>query len=214
MHKFSVFIASAVVLSGAATAQGEIDIQQSHNQLLATHLLDLTQVHLPDWRVPEAMGDSRSEAVHVYRPIRVLAGGYTLGTVFAWNEGSWQPTGWRLSHPDLADETGSEQVFQRATDLPGRVLSRDPIDPTIPGLQATNWCTDAPDTLGPDSTSGHEVGDQARYSWTNETQGCAYETDFEVQNLPQGGIGWVVIDFRFELQNAGDDDDVGDDESY
>lgn len=213
---FLKFIAvpALLVIGTIPNAQAAVDQRAAHNHLLDLDLAEYTLAGVPEWEVPNAMVRGNDGSVFVQRALEKLDGGYTLAAVYAWRDGGWQVAGWRLVHPGIASEWDGERVFREADELPGRQFARDPASGAMPGLFSQNFCTDSPDTRGPDGTFGHTVGDRASYSWDNHAQGCSYETDYEVQVLPGGSIGWVVIDFRFEFRSDDDDDDGDDKDTY
>lgn len=198
----------------ASLAHGKTDQQLAHAHLLELDLAGLTQASQPDWQVPRAMARSDRGDVYVHKSLGEVDGGYSLAAVYVWHDDAWQPAGWRMMHPSVAEDWSGESVLQDAEQLPGERFARNPAPSEEPGIASENYCTDAPDTHEPDGVGGHQVGDQASYSWTNPFQGCSYETDYEVQVLPNGSIGWVVVDFRFELQSHDDGEDEGDNEGY
>ncbi len=201
-----------LLIATGANAQAAVDLRAAHDHLIDLDLADYTLADIPDWQVPAAMAAEGDGSVFVQRSLGRLDGGYTLAAFYAWRNGGWEAAGWRLAHPGIASEWDGERVFREADELPGEQFARDPGSVSAPGLMSQNFCTDSPDSRGPDGTFGHTVGDRASFAWDNHAQGCAYETDYEMQVLPGGSIGWVVIDFRFEFRSD-DDDDSGDDEN-
>lgn len=210
--KFMKVIPCLAVATVVSMAHADTNPHVAHGHLLDMDLAELTHAGTPDWRVPAAMANSDAGDVYVHRPLGELEGGYSLAAVYVWRNDAWQPAGWRMMHPTVAEKWSGERVLQDSAQLPGREFARSPGYNDGPSLSSENYCTDSPDTYGPDSVSGHEVGDTATYTWTNEFQGCEYETEYEVQMLPNGSAGWVVVDFRFQLQND-DGGDEGDEET-
>ena len=210
--KFMKVIPCLALVTIVSMAHADRNLNAAHAHLLDIDLSELTQAGTPAWRVPAAMASSHSGAVHVHRPLGEVEGGYSLAAVYVWQDDAWQPAGWRMMHPTVDEKWLEERVLQDSAQLPGERFAVNPAFNDGPGLLSENYCTDAPDTHGPDSTHGHEVGDTQTNTWTNEFQGCYYETDFEVQILPNNSLGWVVVDFRFQLQND-DGDEEGDEET-
>jgi hypothetical protein len=208
--KFHSFVIALTLIVGISAAQAGNDQRVAHNNLLDFDLTALTQANKPTWRVPSAMARGDAKTVFVHRTLTALDGGYVLAAVYAWQDGAWQPAGWRMMHPSIARKWSGEKVLRNASELPGKTFSVISISDDEFYLNSENFCTDSPDTNGPDNTFGHQVGDTASYSWTNPfqgPQGCQYETEYEVQPIGNGSIGWVVIDFRFTLVS---DDGGGD----
>jgi hypothetical protein len=207
MKIFSCVALAAVV----SVAYADTDSHVAHTHLLEIDLAGLTQAEMPDWRVPAAMARSDAGAVYVHRTLDTLEGGYSLAAVYAWEKGAWRPLGWRMMHPTVARNWSGEKVLSDPGALPGKRFAVNAVSGDGPRLHSENYCTDAPNTHRPDDTFGHEIGDTATYSWTNPAQGCEYETEYEVKELPDDSIGWIVIDFRYTLQ-TGDDDEDGPDQ--
>ncbi|MDZ7791628.1 MAG: hypothetical protein U5L08_14260 [Xanthomonadales bacterium] len=195
-------------MAGIATfAHADTDQRVAHGHLLDLDLAGLTQANKPDWRVPAAMARSEAISVYVHRPLREVEGGYSLAAVYVWKNDDWRPVGWRMMHPSVAGKWSEERVLSDPAQLPGKDFSVDVVSEDERGLLSENDCTDAPDSRGPDSAHGHIAGDTVINFWINESQGCEYETEYRVQELADGRIGWVMIDFRFTLQNGDGDDD-------
>lgn len=208
--KFHTFLITLALAIGFSLAQASSDQRAAHHHLLDLDLAALTQANKPDWQVPAAMARGKAETVFVHRPLTEVDGGYVLAAVYGWQDGAWQPAGWRMMHPSIARKWSGEKVLRSASELPSKTFSVISISDDEFYLNSENFCTDSPDTHEPDNTFGHQVGDTASFSWTNPfqgPQGCEYETEYEVQPLGGGSIGWVVIDFRFTLVS---DDDGGD----
>ncbi len=202
-------VALATVVS---MAYADPDPHVAHDHLLEIDLAELTQAGKPDWRVPAAMARSDAGSVYVHRPLRKLEGGYSLAAVYVWKDDAWRSVGWRMMHPSTARDWSGEKVLRDPAQLPGERFAANAASSDGSGLHSENHCTDAPDTQGPESTFGHEIGDTQTNTWTNPAQGCEYETEYEVQELPNSSIGWVVVDFRYTLQTGDGDEDEPDDD--
>lgn len=68
---------------------------------------------------------------------------------------------------------------------------------------ATVLCIDSPTTHKPGSAYGREAGDVYSTSWTNRSQGCTYQTDYELRQV-NGGLDWVVSGFHFKMSGLRD----------
>lgn len=206
-------IVALMSVASAAHTSTDQDIARAHSHLLSLDLAALTRTHQPEWQVPSAMARSRDEPVLVHRPLVELDGGYVLAAVYGWRDGAWQPAGWRMTHPSIARERSEENVLRNASEPPRTTFSV--ISASDDASRGINYCTDAPDTHEPEDTLGSVVGDTRTIAWTNSSQGpqgCAYETEFEVQPLDGGSVDWVIKHFRFTLvRGDGDGDGPGED---